>query len=110
MFKASFEFSFRPEQRKVPVTADLNIITKKCSVMSYQIIQVTCWRTNGKETKAYPTIRTPIHYVNWGLPKAERLKRLYVMPVRVINFKCKSKKDDIENPSWQRSVRSSQAG
>ena len=29
LFKASFEFSFRPEQRKVPDTADLNIVTKK---------------------------------------------------------------------------------
>lgn len=62
-----------------------------------------------KKRKHIPTIRIPIHYVNWGLPKTECLKRLYVMPVRVINFKCKSKKDDIENPSWQRNVRSSQA-
>lgn len=65
----SFEFSFRPERWKVPVTTDLNIITEKLDVMSYQTIQVTCWRTNGKETKAYPTICTPIHYVNWRYPK-----------------------------------------
>ncbi len=110
MLNVSFEFSFRPEQWKVPDTSDLNIIMKKCSMMSYHIIQVTCWRTNGKETKAYPIIRKPIHYVNWGLPKTECLKRLCVMPVKVINFKFNSKKDDTENPSWQRSVHSSQAG
>jgi hypothetical protein len=76
----SFEFSFRPERWKVPVTTDLNIIMEKSDVMSYQSIQVTCWRTNGKETKAYPIIRTPTHFANWGLPKLERQKWLCVMP------------------------------
>ncbi len=53
-----------------------------------------------------PTIRRPMRNANRGLPKTERLKRLCVM-LKGDKFQAvKSKKDDAENPSWQRSLHS----
>ena len=37
-----------------------------------QTTHKTCWRASDKEAKAYPTIRIPTNYANWGLPKQER--------------------------------------
>lgn len=74
---------------------------------SYQITHVTCRRTCGKETKAYPTIHKPTHYVNWGLPKTESQKAIRNAERGEISS-VKSKRDDVENPSRQRSFRNSQ--
>ena len=68
----SFEFSSEPEQRKVPETSDMSTSVIARSADGCQTTHETCWRTSGKETKAYPTIRIPTNYANWGLPKQER--------------------------------------
>jgi len=53
-----------------------------------------------------PTIRTPMRNANRGLPKTECPKGLCVMPQGDKFQAVKGKKDDAENPSWQRSLRS----
>jgi len=70
----SFEFPLSPGQGKVPVTLGVNAVMYKSRMTGYQIIHATCWRTSGKETKAYPTIRIPIDIVNWGYPKRKSRK------------------------------------
>jgi len=68
----SFEFSLSPEQRKVPETSGMSTLIHVRRISGYQSTHKTCRRAGGKEAKAYPTIRIPTNYVNWGLPKRER--------------------------------------
>ena len=89
----SFEFSLRPEQRKVPETSGMSTFVIVRSANGYQITHKTCRGAGGKETKAYPTIRIPTNHANWGLPKRERRKAMTSAP---------------ENPARQRSRHSSQ--
>lgn len=72
MVNVSFQSPFSSGQGKVPVTLDVGTYVFTCSADGYLLSYMTCWRTNGKETKAYPTIRIPTNYANWGLPKQER--------------------------------------
>ncbi|GAB2319806.1 hypothetical protein IRB23SM22_20670 [Alkalibacterium sp. s-m-22] len=60
----------------MPVTSDVNVIAYRFRAIGYHLIHMTCWRTNGKETKTYPKIHIPIGIVNWGYPKQKRRKRL----------------------------------
>jgi hypothetical protein len=76
MFKASFEFLFRPKRWKVPDTTGMSNITEIRDVMGYQQTHTTRRRTCGKETEAYPTISIPIHCANWRYPKRKRRNRL----------------------------------
>ena len=68
----SFEFPLVAGQRKVPETSDMSTFEHERRSNGYQSTHKTCWRTSGKEAKAYPTIRIPTNCVNWGLPKQER--------------------------------------
>ena len=68
----SFEFPLAAGQRKVPVTSDMSTFKHVQRLNGYQFTHKTCWRTSGKEAKAYPTIRIPTNHANWGLPKQER--------------------------------------
>lgn len=68
----SFEFPLGTGQRKVPETSDMSTFGHERRSNGYQSTHITCWRTNGKEAKAYPTIRIPTNHANRGLPKQER--------------------------------------
>ena len=72
----SFEFPLRQGQRKVPETSGMSTFGYVRHPSGYQLTHKTCWRTSGKEAKAYPTIRIPTNYANWGLPKQERHKEV----------------------------------
>ena len=88
----SFEFPLSEGQGKVPVTLGVNTIMYKFRMIGCYPIHATCRRTGGKETKAYPTIRTPIGIVNWGYPKGQRRKAIAA---------------GLEYDPWVRSFRSS---
>ena len=72
LLNVSFEFPLRPGQRKVPETSDVSTFVIDRSANGCQTTHKTCWRTSGKEAKAYPTICIQTNYANWGLPKQER--------------------------------------
>jgi len=81
LMNASFQFLFRVDSGyKVPVTAGIDKFNYTVQLNCCCKICTTRKRACGNETKAKPTIRTPIHIVNWRLPKTECLKRLCVMP------------------------------
>jgi len=71
----SFEFSLGVNRGKLPVTSAMSNFAIYFLAKGYHQAHRTCWRTSGKETKAYPTICNPTNYANWGLPKQESRKK-----------------------------------
>ena len=74
LLNVSFEFSLGANRGNLPDTSAVSNFANYLCAKGYQSVHRTCWRTSGKETKAYPTIRIPIDYANRGLPKQERQK------------------------------------
>jgi hypothetical protein len=77
LLNASFEYSFRLNMGNVSATHDVSTSINSLGMLGYQSTHMTRWRSSSKETKACPTICTPIHYTNWGCPKWKRHKRLW---------------------------------
>ena len=74
----SFESPLWQGQRKVPETSDMSRFGYGQHPNGYQLTHKACWRTSGKEAKAYPTIRIPTNHANWGLPKQERHREVSI--------------------------------
>ena len=74
LLNVGFEFSLGANRGNLPVTSAMGNFVSCLGAKGYRLTHRTCWRTSGKETKAYPTIRNPINYANRGLPKQERRK------------------------------------
>ena len=56
MLNASLQFSFRLNQGNLLETLNMSTYSEKLALYGYQITHMTCRRTGGNETKAYPTI------------------------------------------------------
>jgi hypothetical protein len=58
--ECEFRVSVVCGQRKVPVTSDTGTVVESIDATGYlKKTRITCERTRGKETKAYPTIHEP---------------------------------------------------
>jgi hypothetical protein len=83
LLNVSFEYSLFLDMGKVSGTLDVSTGINKSCMSGYQSTHITCWRTSIKETKAYPTICTPIHYANWRYPKRKRRNRLWSQDLNI---------------------------
>jgi hypothetical protein len=83
LLNVSFEFSLNLNRGNAPDTSDVSSSIKGLHYTWLPINSMTRWRTSSKETKAYPTIYIPVHYINWRYPKRKRHNRLWSKDLKI---------------------------